>query len=72
MYQLIQLSDLECDLLNPHDASRNINAVVVSCAGETVACQMWLRMQLSSYDRLIEAALLRAPQLNVEALAASR
>ncbi|KAL4856016.1 Protein cornichon 4 [Chlorella vulgaris] len=29
MYQLIQLSDLECDLLNPHDASRNINAVVL-------------------------------------------
>jgi hypothetical protein len=30
MYQLIQLSDLESDLINPHDASRNINAVVVS------------------------------------------
>lgn len=33
MYQLIQLSDLECDFINPHDASRNINSVVVSsCA----------------------------------------
>lgn len=30
MYQLIQLSDLECDFINPHDASRNINSVVVS------------------------------------------
>ncbi|EFN57271.1 hypothetical protein CHLNCDRAFT_21686 [Chlorella variabilis] len=29
MYQLIQLSDLECDFINPHDASRNINSVVL-------------------------------------------
>lgn len=29
MYQLIQLSDLEADFLNPHDAARNINRVVV-------------------------------------------
>lgn len=29
MYQLIQLSDLECDFVNPHDATRNINSVVV-------------------------------------------
>lgn len=38
MYQLIQLSDLECDFINPHDAARNINWIVVStqlggCAG---------------------------------------
>lgn len=30
MYQLIQLSDLENDFINPHDAARNINWVVVS------------------------------------------
>ena len=29
MYQLIQLSDLESDFINPHDATRNINWVVV-------------------------------------------
>lgn len=33
MYQLIQLSDLECDFINPHDAARNINWVVVSPGG---------------------------------------
>lgn len=29
MYQLIQLSDLECDFINPHDAARNINWIVL-------------------------------------------
>lgn len=29
MYQLIQLSDLESDFINPHDATRNMNWVVV-------------------------------------------
>ncbi len=29
MYKLIQLSDLENDFINPHDAARNFNKVVV-------------------------------------------
>ena len=36
MYQLIQLSDLECDYVNPHDACRNVNRVVVRRAGGRV------------------------------------
>lgn len=29
MYQLVQLTDLEADLINPHEASQNYNRLVV-------------------------------------------
>ena len=29
MYQLVQLTDLEADYVNPHDASKNYNRLVV-------------------------------------------
>lgn len=60
MYQLIQLSDLESDFINPHDAARNINWVVVStvsrstpefaggcCAWATLPCQAGAPRRLS-------------------------
>ena len=34
MYQLVQLTDLEADYVNPHDASKNYNNLVVSRLGE--------------------------------------
>jgi hypothetical protein len=62
MYQLIQLSDLESDFINPHDATRNINSVVVSggCSrGEGCSCplgcaglQLQLRVSLADPARL--------------------
>ena len=62
MYQLIQLSDLESDFINPHDATRNINSVVVSgggSRGEGCSCplgcaglQLQLRVSLADDARL--------------------
>ncbi|PSC73122.1 cornichon-like protein 1 [Micractinium conductrix] len=42
MYQLIQLSDLEADFLNPHDAARNINRVVLPEYGAQAALTVLL------------------------------
>ena len=29
MYQLVQLTDLEADMINPHEATKNYNMLVV-------------------------------------------
>ncbi len=39
LYQLVQLTDLEFDHINPHDASRNYNAMVYpACFIEIIFC----------------------------------
>ena len=39
LYQLVQLTDLEFDHINPHDASRNYNAMVYpACCIEILFC----------------------------------
>ncbi|KAJ6818521.1 protein cornichon-like protein 1-like isoform X2 [Iris pallida] len=42
-YQLISLSDLECDYINPYDSSSRINAIVVpEFAAQGVLCAFFL------------------------------